>query len=162
MKDQIENSKDILLTSGLGDPTDAKNINRLIFSFQYGFYLENEDSPIIPDPNCSDHLKKRILEAAGKLAEFFYSSSSNIFNPYSIEEYIHTRKEYAKLLNTNERTVDKAIKTLINAKAITSTRKNSIRGIKVITPNLKRLNEIKNRGYKVYKDLIEQNVNYLS
>ena len=162
MKNQIKNSNDILLTSGLGNSTDIKNINRLIFSFQYGLYLENEDSSIIPDPDCSIHLKRRIIEAAGKLAELFYSGSSDIFNPYPIEEYIHTREEYSKLLSINERTVDKAIKTLINAKAISVTRKNSIRGIKVITPNLKRLNEIKNRGYKEYKDLIEQNVNYLS
>ena len=157
MKDQIDNSKDILLTSGLGDPTDEKNIDRLIFYFQYGLYIMNEEIPIIPDSNCSDHLKRRIFEAAGKLAELFYTGSSDIFNPYPIEEYIHTRKEYAKLLSINEKTVDKVVKTLINANAITSTRKNSIRGTKVITPNLKRLNEIKNRGYKAYKNSIEMN-----
>lgn len=147
--------KDILI-SDIGNLYSIESTKRNIISFQYGLTFENKKEPIIPNPNCTDHLKARIIENAAKLADFFYTGSANLFNMFSHREYTLTRKEYAEFLETNEKMIDKVLKTLVNAKMITITRKKSYKGTNLITPNIKRMVEIKNKGYSLFLEEVNR------
>ena len=156
MEGLYKNIDKTILTSDIGSLYSVESTKRNIISFQYGLTFENKKEPIIPNPNCTDHLKARIIENAAKLADFFYTGSSNPFDMFPHKEYTLTRKEYAEFLGTNEKMIDKVLKTLVKAEMISITRKKSYKGTNLIIPNIKRMVEIKNKGYSLFLEEVNR------